>query len=82
MVLDADFVRIALLPTERDPELIIDPNTVAARLIAPELLQSIAGRDRQVVDVSCDVDGLQLSLRHAPEATRDASSGARVSLPE
>jgi hypothetical protein len=62
IVLDADFVRIASLPSERDPKLVIDPYALPARLIAPQLLQSVAGRDCWVVQAQRDVDRLQLPL--------------------
>ena len=80
IVFDSDFIRITLLPPEGHAVLIIDANAVAANLIALESLQSIPGRDEQIVESSRHIEHFELPLRHTPNLTRNLSSGARVSL--
>lgn len=44
IVRDFDVVGIAFLPSEADPKLIIDPDAVLARAVAPQALQAISRR--------------------------------------
>src|SRR6185503_11036902 len=50
IILDADFVGMAALPPERQPVLVVDANTVALGSLALEPLESVARRNRQVVE--------------------------------
>jgi hypothetical protein len=79
IVFDADFVRIALLPPECQPVLLIDPNTVPA--VAPlQLFESVAGGYSQIVEAGRNIEGLQFSLHDAPDRSRNATGGASVSF--
>ena len=61
MVID-DFhiVRIAVLPTETDTPLIVDPDAVLAVPIAGEVLQPITGQPRQVTQGGGAVELIEL----------------------
>src|SRR5262249_17926994 len=82
IVFDADFVGMTLLPSERDAILIVDPNAVSARLVALQRLQTVAGRNYQILEPYGDVECLQFSLRDSPQFTRHSASGARVPFAE
>ncbi len=45
---DLHVVRVAILPVEHDPELVIDADAVKARQRSFESFQSIAGRYHQI----------------------------------
>jgi hypothetical protein len=45
-----DFIGVTGLPAKTDTPLIIDPNTVLAFSFSAKLLQSIAGRNAQVIE--------------------------------
>src|SRR2546428_1973609 len=80
IIFDADFVGMALLPSERDAVLIIDPNAMPTAAVPFQQLEPIAGRDREILEPGRDIDRLEFALRHAPELTRNPSSGARIAL--
>jgi hypothetical protein len=80
IIFDADFVGMALLPSERDAILVVDPNAVPTGLVPFERLEPIAGRDGEILEPRRDVERLEFALRHAPELTRNPSSRARVAL--
>src|SRR6266850_5028487 len=80
IIFDADFVGMALLPSERDAILIVDPNAVPTSVVPFQPLEPIAGRDGEILESCRDVDRLEFALRHPPERARNPSSGARVAL--
>jgi hypothetical protein len=71
---------MALLPAERDAILVVDPNAVPPDLVPFERLEPIAGRDGETLEPCRDIERLEFALRHAPELTRNPSSGARVAF--
>jgi hypothetical protein len=80
IIFDADFVGMALLPSECDAILIIDPNAVPTGLVPFQQLKPIAGGDAEILEPGRDVERLEFALRHPPELTRNPSSGAPVAL--
>ncbi len=68
VVCDFDLVRIALLPTETDSVLFIDPNAMLTLPVAPESLQSIPGGDTQFRKVLYAVQLIQLAPNHRPKS--------------
>jgi hypothetical protein len=80
IVFDPDFVGMSLLPSERDAILIVDPNAVPARLVTLQRLQTVAGRNCQIVEPCRDVERLEFSLRDSPQFTRNSPGRARVSF--
>lgn len=53
---------------------------MTARLVTLQTLQTVTGRNRQIVKARSGVEQLELPLNAAPHLTRDSSSGARVSV--
>lgn len=64
---DLDFVGMAILPTETDAILLIDSNTVLAPTIASQSLESVARRDRQMLEIPNTVDLIQFPSSNWPQ---------------
>jgi hypothetical protein len=90
IVNDLYVVGIAILPAKADAPLLVHANTVLARALAPELLQSIARRHAEVVELlgrihhhefaqhrALDISGIS-SDGHASEETLRISIGEGV----
>jgi hypothetical protein len=71
---------MSVLPPKGDAVLIIDPDAMTARLVTLQTLQTVTGRNRQIVKARSGVEQLELPLNAAPHLTRDSSSGARISV--
>lgn len=63
IVAELNLIGVAILPPEADAPLIIDPKTIQLFHLAPFLLQPVARRVTQVVDIDCGVDLLQPQSR-------------------
>jgi len=63
---DLDVVGMARLPTETDSVLIIDPDAVLPPSITPKTLESIAGRNRELLQISDSIQLIELSARDRP----------------
>jgi hypothetical protein len=63
---DFDVVRIAVLPAEADPPLIVDPNAVLARAVADQGFR----RDAQIVNRAGGVDQVELALGEPLDVVR------------
>ena len=71
MVIDElDVVGIGILPTETDPPLIVDADTVLAAAITLEFLEPVPRRHPKVVERLGGVHGNELPQHHAPELRR------------
>jgi hypothetical protein len=66
IIFDADFMDMSLLPMKGYAVLVIDPNAVAAGLIASKAFQPVARRNRQIFQPCRDVQSLQFPLRRTP----------------
>jgi hypothetical protein len=75
IVNDLYLVGIAILPPKADAPLLVDANTVLAGAIAPELLQSIAGRHAEVVELLGRVHRHKLAQHRALEIRGISSDG-------
>jgi len=53
---------------------------MTARLVTLQDLQTVTGRNHQIVKARSGVEQLELPLNDAPQLTRDSSSGARISF--
>jgi hypothetical protein len=69
---DPDVVGIAILPAETDPPLLIDPNAMLSRSAPLEFLESITGRDAEVLKLLGGVDEDELAEHRAMELSREA----------
>ena len=69
-----------MLPSERDPILVVDSNALATRLITFQSLQSIASGNDEILQPRGHIDCLELSLNDSPEVSWNASRGASVSF--
>jgi hypothetical protein len=78
MVHDLDALWPGLGPDETDAPLIVDPTTVLAGTIAPQCLQPIAGRRRQVAQRLGIMQLPQLALCDALKVCPDASGKAAL----
>src|SRR3954469_17643659 len=67
VVLAADVVRIMSVPSECDPILLVDANTVLPLPVTSQRLQAIAGNGRPVVETLRSVKHRQLPMRGGPE---------------
>ena len=56
---------IAVSPPKADPPLVIDANAVLASAIALELLQAVAGRDAEIVELLGGIHQSQLAEHDA-----------------
>jgi hypothetical protein len=75
IVNDLDLIGIAILPSKADAPLLVHANTVLAGAIAPELLQSIARRHAEVVELLGRIHRHQFAQHRALEIRRIASDG-------
>jgi hypothetical protein len=71
-----------VLPPKRNPVLLVHSDAVAAGLVTPQQLQTIASRNRQIIKPTRRVDQSELSLYAAPKLSWNPPSAARVSLAE
>jgi hypothetical protein len=78
IVRDLDVLWPGLGPDETDAPLIVDPNTVLAGTIAPQCLQPIAWRSRQVAQRLGIMQLPQLALCDALKVCPDASGKAAM----
>jgi hypothetical protein len=67
IVHDFDFVRLAVLPGEADPPLIVDPNAVLAAPVSLQHLKTVARRDPEILEARGGMEVEQLAARHAPD---------------
>jgi hypothetical protein len=85
---DRNLERVAVLPAETDPPLIVDPNTVLPETIAFEFLQAIARRNAEIFERLSSIDRYELSKHRALEFSRETSDGlaceeaASIPVPE
>jgi hypothetical protein len=82
IILDADFEGMAVLPSERDPELVVHANAVPLGLLAFQVLEPIAGRNHEVVEPSRRIQELELPLYDTPERTRNTPGSPGVPFSE
>src|SRR5688572_854950 len=84
---DLHILSVMAGPSEADAPLIIDPDAVLPQTVAPQSLQSIAGRNAQVIEARRDLQLAQLAASHdrdtlkAPDA-RSAREGFGVGTPK
>lgn len=82
-----DLLRVAVLPNDADPVLIVDPDAVLAQSIAGECFEMAARERAQVVEPLRRVKLQELALRHpgnAPEPPRRVAlkERFRIAAPE
>jgi hypothetical protein len=82
IVLDADFIRMAALPSKRDAVLVVHADAVPPGLVSLQGLQPIPGRHQQIIEPSGGVQQLQLPVGDAPQVARDAPGRPRVPVTE
>jgi len=70
-----DVVGVTITPGEAYSILVIDPDAVLPMPVSLELLQSVAARDSEIVEISGSVQHREFSFRHA--GGRRSSSFAR-----
>jgi hypothetical protein len=62
--------------------LFVDSHAVPTHLVALELLQAIACRNGEVIQMDSNIEGLELSLSGSPQLTRNATRLAAVLFSE
>lgn len=72
---DLDVVGVAVDPAEADAPLVVDADAVLAGPVAAELLEAIARRDAQVLEVHGTVDQAELPEHDAAEVGRESADG-------
>jgi len=65
VVNDLYLQRIAFLPDEADPPLIVDSNAVLSRSVAPQFLKPVRWRNTQRIQAAGRRENFELSRRHA-----------------
>jgi hypothetical protein len=73
---------MAVLPPERHPVLIVDPNTVPSGLVSLQAFQPISGWNDEILQVGSCVDELELPLRASPELAWNTPGCPRVAFSE
>ena len=76
IVNDFDFIRSRIGPSETDPILLVDSNTVLSRTIAPQFFQTIPWRDREVAEFGRRIQLIKLSKRYFPQRLRAGAAGS------
>jgi len=71
---------MSVLPPEGDAVLSVHPDAVAARLVALQQLEAIAGWNHEIIKLGGGIQQFELPLAHSPQLTRHASGSTRVSL--
>lgn len=64
------FESVPLTPAETDSPLIVNPNAILPPAIARQFLQTISGRDSQLVERLRGIEDQHFSLRHALNVRR------------
>ena len=77
--LDPEGVHVS--PPKADPPLVIDANTVLAGAIALELLQTIAGRDAEIIELLGGVDDAELPEHEPVEIGGEAPDAFAMKKP-
>lgn len=70
VVRDFDLVGIAILPSEANPILLVNADTVLTAAVAGEAFQPVSWRDRQFAKIPYPVDLGQLSPYRRPQLAR------------
>ena len=70
IVNDLDLMRIAVLPSEANAPLIVDPNTVQPSALPSQLLQPVARRNAQIIESLGSIDDDQVAQHGALEIAR------------
>ena len=78
---DLNILRARIGPSEKDPVLVIDPDTVLPLSVATKRLESIPRWDSQVIENRCGVQGVVLPGRLAPHCGRQTLSGCLCLTP-
>jgi len=64
VVHDLDLVRIAAMPPEADPPLVVDPDAVLACAITAQPFQAVSGRHAKIVQSRRGIQHPELSQGH------------------
>jgi hypothetical protein len=70
VVNDLNILGVVTGPAKADSPLIVDPDAVLPASVAPQGLQSIAGRDSQVVEAAGDLELAQFAASHDCDALK------------
>ena len=70
VVNDFDLTRIAVLPSKTNAPLIVDPDTVLPSTLSAKLLESVSGRDAQILEDLRGIDDHQLAQHCVLELAR------------
>jgi hypothetical protein len=71
---------MSVLPAEGDAVLSVHPDAVAARSVALQQLEAIAGWNHEIIKPGGGIEQFELPLDDSPQLTRHASGRTRVSL--
>ena len=78
---DLNGVGVAVIPSETDPPLIVDSNTVLPCAISAQLLEPVTWGQPQILEPQRGVHVAELPEHHAPEVGWKASDGLAVPEP-
>jgi len=78
VVNDLNVPRIATLPSETDPPLVVDPNAVLARAVTVQPFQAVARRYTEVVQLHRSIQHPELSQCHLAHPRSESASRAPV----
>jgi hypothetical protein len=73
IIYDLDIERVAVFPPETNPPLVVDANTMLARAVALEFLQTVAGWHPEVDQLFGGVDEPELAQDGAVELRRESA---------
>jgi hypothetical protein len=75
IVRDFNFVGIASLPSETNPILIVDPDTVLPAPVSTQPFEAISPWDSKFADISDSIDLIELPPGNLPQNTGTCPSG-------
>ena len=67
---DLDVLCVPIAPYEAEPPLVIDSNAVLAFAVALQGLQSVRGREAEIIQAESCIDGVKLHKRTLLNVTR------------
>jgi len=73
-----DIVRVAFVPSEANPPLVIDSDAPLSFPITMQPLEPVARRNSKVLDLRCSIEHPKLSKRHSLDIERQLSRSLQV----
>jgi hypothetical protein len=73
VIRDFDLVRISSLPSEANPDLVVDANAILTGTVPLQPFQAVSRRNREVLDIGNSIELIQLPPSNRPQGPRTSS---------